>query len=107
MAGVATAYSTDALTSSGGVDNEKWEFAVPLATDVGCFHWILPLSWSSGARDCSHTNCAQHWMKQKGRTNEEKGLGTDKYAVFSRAGHPAFFENPNLPRFKLRSCEID
>lgn len=43
MAGVATAYSTDALTSSGGVDNEKWEFAVPLSTDVGFFHWILPL----------------------------------------------------------------
>ncbi|KAJ5364227.1 uncharacterized protein N7496_009940 [Penicillium cataractarum] len=33
MAGVATAYSTDALTSSGGVDNEKWEFAVPISTD--------------------------------------------------------------------------
>lgn len=42
MAGVATAYSTDALTSSGGVDNEKWEFAVPLPTDVGFFHWISP-----------------------------------------------------------------
>lgn len=35
MAGVATAYSTDALTSSGGADNEKWEFAVPLNNDVG------------------------------------------------------------------------
>lgn len=35
MAGVATAYSTDALTSPGGVDSEKWEFAVPIPNDVG------------------------------------------------------------------------
>ncbi|KAJ6120006.1 hypothetical protein N7523_004286 [Penicillium sp. IBT 18751x] len=34
MAGVATAYSTDALSSSGGVDNEKWEFAVPIPNDA-------------------------------------------------------------------------
>ncbi|KAJ5157366.1 uncharacterized protein N7482_008466 [Penicillium canariense] len=33
MAGVATAYSTDALTSPGGVDSEKWEFAVPIGSD--------------------------------------------------------------------------
>lgn len=39
MAGVATAYSTDALTSSGGVDNEIWEFAVPISTDVGFLLW--------------------------------------------------------------------
>jgi len=35
MAGVATAYSTDALTSPAGVDSEKWEFAVPIPNDVG------------------------------------------------------------------------
>jgi len=35
MAGVATAYSTDALISAGGVDNEKWDFSVPIGSDVG------------------------------------------------------------------------
>ncbi|KAJ5172089.1 hypothetical protein N7492_004682 [Penicillium capsulatum] len=32
MAGVATAYSTDALPS-GGVDNSQWEFSVPIGND--------------------------------------------------------------------------
>ncbi|KAJ5679022.1 hypothetical protein N7462_007266 [Penicillium macrosclerotiorum] len=33
MAGVATAYSTDPLPASGGVDNEKWEFSVPIGNE--------------------------------------------------------------------------
>lgn len=42
MAGVATALSTDVLTSSGVTDNEKWEFAVPISADVGFLRWIPP-----------------------------------------------------------------
>ena len=38
MAGVATAYSTDALTSSGGAENSQWEFSVPIGNDVSFFH---------------------------------------------------------------------
>lgn len=50
MAGVATAYSSEALPSTGGVDNEKWEFSVPIGSDVGahskktlfCFPLLSP-----------------------------------------------------------------
>ncbi|KAF7714259.1 Uncharacterized protein PECH_008931 [Penicillium ucsense] len=33
MAGIATAYSPEALTPAGGLDNEKWEFAVPIGNE--------------------------------------------------------------------------
>ncbi|KAJ5585082.1 uncharacterized protein N7459_004882 [Penicillium hispanicum] len=33
MAGVATAYSTDALSSSGGVEGSQWEFSVPIGNE--------------------------------------------------------------------------
>lgn len=86
MAGVATAYSTDALTSPGGVDSSQWEFSVPIGHDVSYF-------------PCPESR------------NTDGGRGGAKKIFYSRSfpflGYPAFLEATELPRFEFGPCEID
>lgn len=63
MAGVATAYLTDALTSSEVTDNEKWEFAVPISADVGFLRWISPFLILSEAVNCSRTSLSSRGQR--------------------------------------------
>lgn len=69
MAGVATAYSTDALTSSGVTDNEKWEFAVPISADVGFLPWIFPFFGFVGSSQLLVNKSAQQWTMSGGFEN--------------------------------------
>ncbi|KAK5796463.1 hypothetical protein VI817_005748 [Penicillium citrinum] len=107
MAGVATAYSTDALTSSGGVDNEKWDFSVPIGSDGTNQHSSKPRTShdsssvrarssrnrnSNGSRSSSvsrnvHANDAPYYPHRGRRDPSLNRHGSDLSNMRDASGH--------------------
>ena len=121
MAGIATAYSTEALTPSGGLDHEKWEFAVPLGNEV-CSTSPNPAMLficrsRSGEGDHSRSPPVMEIHSERDTQNFEKKkkktmvlVGTRPLTSILRslsAGDSTFHETSTFSRFKPRPGEID
>jgi hypothetical protein len=99
MAGVATAYSTEDLPS-GGVDNEKWEFSVPIGSDVG-FHPIQTLFLCFLLPPLSGGACEVKRRRRKGKTNHPRTLLTD--LLLSHRALPSIPQNHGPPMTRAPS----
>ncbi|CAI7589115.1 unnamed protein product [Penicillium pancosmium] len=88
MAGVATAYSTEALPS-GGVDNEKWEFSVPIGSDGTPQHSSKPRTShdSSSVRARSTRNRNSNGSRSSSVSRTMPGNDAPYYAHRGRRDH--------------------